>query len=336
MWPLSQPTKPKQFLKFASEHSLIQDTVLRCGGETFDPKPVIVCSEAHRFLVAEHLREIDAKAEIILEPMGRDSCAAVAAGCLAALQRSELALVLVLAADHRIRAVGNFREAVAGARVAAEAGNIVTFGIKPSYPSVGFGYVKPSKSLVAALVHKVEMFVEKPDRESAKRYIDSGYYWNSGNFLMGAAQFLAELKLYAPEILTATQSAFDLAKRDVDFVWLDSDAFRNSPKFSVDYAVLEKTKNAAVCPVDYDWSDVGSWDAVYELLEKDGMGNAVVGHGALLAASNNLIYSQDVLTTIVGVDDLFVINTSNGTLVTKRDNSARLKLLLAELLKNPI
>jgi mannose-1-phosphate guanylyltransferase / mannose-6-phosphate isomerase len=331
LWPLSRNAKPKQFLRFGTEHSLLQETLLRCSGELFDTKPIVVSGDAQRFLIAEDLRELAIKADIVLEPMRRDSCAAIAAGCLQALKRSQDALVFVLAADHKIPDHNAFSKAVQVAVQDAQAGYLTTFGIKPTYAATAYGYIKPGPVLRDGGSAKLEKFVEKPDAITAAKYLDDGYLWNSGNFLFSAKVFLTELEKSAPQILAAVQASFSRARFETDFIWLEKEAFSRSPQISVDYAVLEKTDRAAVLAVDYSWSDIGSWDAVHDLLPHDAHQNAVVGHGLVLNGANNLVHSNTLLTALIGVDDLAVVVSDDAILVTKRGHSENVKILVAEL-----
>jgi mannose-1-phosphate guanylyltransferase/mannose-6-phosphate isomerase len=328
LWPLSRASKPKQFLSFGTPHSLFQETLLRCRGALFDARPVIVGADAHRFLLAEDLLEIGVAADILLEPAARNSCAAVAAGCLAALQRDREAIVLVLAADHHIPDAQAFAAAVALAAPEAAAGRLVTFGIEPDRPATGYGYIRPGERLETAF--GVEAFVEKPPAARAADYVAQGYLWNSGNFLFGAASFLAELKRLQPAILAAVEQAFGAARRDLDFIRLDA-AFAGAPAISIDHAVMEKTDKAAVLPVAYAWSDVGSWDAVLDIAARDGAGNAAIGHAVIEAGSNNLVHSERRLTALLGVDDLVVVTTPDAVLVAGKARAEGVKELVAGL-----
>ena len=236
LWPLSREAKPKQFLKFGGEYSLIQQTLLRCSDAIFDQRPIIVSSESQRFLVAEDLRAINVDGEIILEPMRRDSCAAVAVGCLIALKRSPDAMVLVLAADHHITENDKFLTAIIHAQVEAQAGYLTTFGVQPTYAATGYGYIKPGEFLGVGGCQKIVSFVEKPSVETAERYLREGYLWNSGNFLFLAARFIEELKIHAPAILESVEASVENAARDSDFIRLNAADFACSPLISVDYA----------------------------------------------------------------------------------------------------
>ena len=331
LWPLSRDAKPKQFLRFGSEYSLMQETVLRCSSPGFDQRPIIVSGETQRFLIAEDLREINVRADIILEPMRRDSCAAIAAGCLQALERSPDAVVFILAADHKIPDVKAFAEAVAKAKPDAVSGYLTTFGIKPTCAATGYGYIKPGAKVGDGGSAVLEKFVEKPDAVTAATYVEAGYLWNSGNFLFSAQVFLDELRKFAPLVLAAVQESFSKARKDTDFVWLETNGFAQSPQISVDYAVMEKTERAAVFAVDYAWNDIGSWDAVYELLSKDEKKNSVQGHGLVMQGKNNFVQSEGILTALIGVDDLVVVTTADAVLITKRGISENVKNLVGEL-----
>jgi mannose-1-phosphate guanylyltransferase / mannose-6-phosphate isomerase len=331
LWPYSRAAKPKQFLSFGTQHTLIQETVLRCSGNLFDPRPIVVSGESQRFLIAQDMAQINVKVDITLEPMRRDSCAAVAVGCFQALKRSKDALVLVLAADHLIPDAQAFVQAVSAAQPEASAGYLTTFGIKPSAPATGYGYIRPGALLRENGSARLEKFVEKPNAEIAAKYVSEGYLWNSGNFLFSAQSFIDELKLYAPAIHDSVKSSLDLARQDVDFLWLDKDSFARSPQISVDYAVMEKTQKSAVYAVDYEWRDIGLWDAVHELLPHDEAQNAISGRGVVVNGKNNLVYSTRMLTALTGVDDLIVVVTDEAVMITKRDHSEDVKPLVAQL-----
>ena len=334
LWPLSRESKPKQFLSFGGKHSLIQDTALRCQSDLFDPKPILVCAESHRFLIAEDLRNIGVKADILLEPARRNSCAAIAAGCLSALKRKADAMVLVLAADHQIPDLKAFSNAVSAARSDAEAGHLATFGIKPTKPATGYGYILPGVQISQDGCFKVEKFVEKPNLATAKKYQREGYLWNSGNFLFKAQTFIDELKHLAPEILEAVSEAHANAKTDLDFLRLEKIAFERSPSISVDYAVMEQTEKAAVFPVDYSWSDVGSWEAVWEVSDKSIDGNVIIGDAEIVNGANNLVHSVGKLTALVGINDIAVVTTRDAVLVTSKSEAENVKELVVNLQKN--
>lgn len=329
LWPLSRASKPKQFLSFGGEWSLFQDTILRCRAELFDTRPIVVGADSHRFMLAEDLLQIGVEADILLEPVARNSCAAIAAGCIHALKRSADAVVLVLAADHHIPDPGAFRDSVTNGLVDAEAGRLVTFGVRPDRPATSYGYILPGRRLDKAAA--VERFVEKPPPEQAERYLAEGYLWNSGNFLFRADTFVSELEQLHPDILSAVREAYDRARADLDFLRLDNAAFAQAPPISVDYAVMERTNRAAVLAVGYRWSDVGSWDAVRHVLPRDGSGNAVVGDATILDCHDNLVHSQDRLTTLIGVDGMVVVSTRDCLLVAPKSRAEDVKPLVARL-----
>jgi mannose-1-phosphate guanylyltransferase/mannose-6-phosphate isomerase len=331
LWPLSRETRPKQFLKFGSEFSLFQETILRCRSAGFDSRPIVAGAHDHRFLIAEDLREIGVDADILLEPARRNSCPAIAAGCFQALQRSPDAMVLALAADHRIPDRHEFSQSVALAAADAENGYVIAFGIRPTHPAAGYGYICPGTSLRRDGSARIKEFVEKPTVEVARRYVDEGYLWNSGNFLFRADTFLNELKDLAPDVLQSVGAAFNKATPDLTFLRLDEEQFRAAPSISVDYAVMEKTANAAVFAVDYAWSDLGSWDAIWEVADKTASGNAITGDVECANASNNLVHSEGRLTALVGVSDLAVVSTHDAVLVAARDSAQDIKKLVTEL-----
>jgi mannose-1-phosphate guanylyltransferase/mannose-6-phosphate isomerase len=329
LWPLSRASRPKQFLSFSGGNTLFEDTLARCAGPVFDPRPILVGSNDHRFLLAEAVRHLPYGADILLEEVARNSTAAVAAGAIHALERDPEALILVLAADHQIDDIDAFSTAVAAAAPLAGAGRLVTFGIKPTSPATGYGYIRPGKKLDAG--YAVEQFVEKPDAATARTYIDAGYFWNSGNFLFKAKSFLDELKLLAPEILDSVQKAHNLAKRDLDFIRLDKAAYLAAPSISVDYAVMEKTAKAAVFPVDYAWSDVGSWASIWQILPKDDADNAIVGDGMVVDGKRNLIHSPKTLTALIGIDDAVVVTMRDVVLVAARDRAEQVKAFVDKI-----
>lgn len=318
LWPLSRAARPKQFLSFGREeaggrYSLFQQAALRCRGLPFDPRPVVVGADDHRFLLAENLARIGIVADILLEPAPRNTCAAVAAGCLQALARAPDALVAVLAADHHIPEGAAFAQAMREAAPDARDGRLVAFGVRPDRPATGYGYILPGRRLRRAMA--VERFVEKPVAARAERFVAESWLWNSGNFLFRADAFLDELARLQPAILDAVRAAHGGARPDLDFLRLDEASFTAAPAVAVDRAVMERTDRAAVLPVGYRWSDVGSWDTVGGMIDGDEAGNAVVGEAALVAASGNLVHSPDRLTALVGVRDTVVVSTRDCLLV---------------------
>ena len=331
MWPLSRNSRPKQFLNLGGERSLFQSTVLRCSSDTFHQRPIVIGANDHRFLIAEDLNQLEIKADILLEPMQRNSCAAIVSGCLQALERDEDAIVLVLAADHAIRDQDAFNATIENALEAANQGHLITFGITPDYPATGYGYILPDETVSSDGSYKVSSFVEKPNEDLAKQYLDQGYLWNSGNFMFRAASFLDEATKLAPEIVDAVSIAHANKKSDLDFLRLDPKAFAESPSISVDYAIMEKTEKAVVFPATHDWSDIGTWNSVWRNQPKDEAGNVILGDANIQNGQNNLVHSRDKLTTLVGVDNSVVVVTRDVVLVADQRESEQIKELVAHL-----
>jgi mannose-1-phosphate guanylyltransferase / mannose-6-phosphate isomerase len=333
LWPASRETYPKQLFDFGQGRSLFQETLSRVTGEGY-AKPVVVTGNDYRFLLAEQALALKVEVDIVLEPLRRDSCAAIAAAAMVAVERDPEAIVLVLAADHAIPDRERFQDHVVRGLAAAGGGRIVTFGIHPTFPATGYGYIRPGAALAGMDgAHELAAFVEKPDEVTAHRYMADGYLWNSGNFLFRARVFLSELERLAPDIYRAVRGAVDGAKRDLDFLRLDSATFSQSPAISVDYAVMEKTALSAVVPSDFPWSDIGSWSAVWDLAAKDSAGNAVQGDGFFQNARNSYIYSPNVLTAVVGLDDVVVVATRDAVLVAAKSKSEEVKTLVGRLAK---
>ncbi|HLT45497.1 MAG TPA: mannose-1-phosphate guanylyltransferase/mannose-6-phosphate isomerase [Luteimonas sp.] len=328
LWPLSREAYPKQFLPLAGEHTMLQDTWLRVAPLAASA-PIVVANEDHRFLAAEQLRLVGVEhADIVLEPVGRNTAPAIAAAALQAMAGGDDPLLLVLPSDHVVRDAAGFRAAVQEALSAAGAGALVTFGIVPAAPETGFGYIQAG---AGEGVRQVQRFVEKPDAATAQSYLQAGgYYWNSGMFLFRASRYLEELERFRPEILSAVRAAFDGAARDGDFVRLDRDAFAAGPSDSIDYAVMEKTADARVLPVDIGWNDVGSWSALWEVSEQDGHGNARHGDVIAVDSRNSYAYARR-LVALVGVDDLVVVETDDAVLVAHKEKVQQVKDVVARL-----
>jgi mannose-1-phosphate guanylyltransferase/mannose-6-phosphate isomerase len=308
---------------------MFQETVLRCQSDVFDSRPIVVGADAHRFLIAEALEEIGAEADILLEPVPRNSCAAITAGCFAALARSADSTVLVLAADHHIPERDAFSAAVAEGCADADSGYLITFGVKPNRPTSAYGYILPGEQLLRAA--KVQQFLEKPALDVAQRLVGEGYLWNSGNFLFRADAYLEELERLQPDVFTAVGQAWEGLEPDLQFKRLEKESFGQAPSISVDYAVMERTRRAAVLPVSYAWSDVGSWDAVAGLVAEDETGNAIIGDGTVMEGSGNLIHSECRLTTLIGVDELVVVSTRDSVLVVPKSQAEKVKSLVGLL-----
>ena len=328
LWPLSREAYPKQFLPLVGDDTMVQATWRRVA-PLASAAPIIVANEEHRFLVAEQLRQIGAPVPaIILEPVGRNTAPAIAAAALQALAGGQDPLLLVLPSDHVVRDPDAFRNAVAEVAAVAEAGALVTFGILPDAPETGFGYIQSEQG---AGPQKVLRFVEKPDQATAQSYLDAGsYYWNSGMFLFRASRYLEELRKYRPDIVDAVTRAFDSAQRDGDFIRLDKEAFTASPADSIDYAVMEKTADAMVLPVDIGWNDVGSWSALWDVAEHDADGNSHHGDVIAVDTRNSYAYAQR-LVALVGVDDIVVVETDDAVLVAHKDKVQEVKQVVARL-----
>jgi mannose-1-phosphate guanylyltransferase / mannose-6-phosphate isomerase len=332
LWPISRESMPKQFVSLVESKSTFQQVLARIAHRELFARAIVITSADFRFVVAEQLRESNIDADIVLEPMRRDSGPAVAVAATLALERDRQALALVMAADHVIRKPEEFYEACSRAAVAAAEGRIVTFGIEPTYPATNYGYIRPGVQLNGSSVRTIDAFVEKPDAATAERYLADGYLWNSGNFLFHAAIMLAEIERFEPEMAAASKAAVNGISRDLDFLRLPAEPFARAPKKSIDYAVMERTKLAAVVPADLGWSDIGSWSSVWDLLDHDAAGNATVGPVVMMDSHNSLVHTEDqLLTTVVGLDDVIVVSTADAVLVAARNSAEQVKALVDEL-----
>ncbi len=329
LWPLSREAYPKQFLALAGDDTMLQATWLRVRALA-SAAPLVVANEEHRFMVAEQLRQVDcAPAAILLEPVGRNTAPAIAVAALQAMGEGADPLLLVLPSDHVISDVAAFQAAVRAAEPAARDGRLVTFGIVPTGPETGYGYIRAQ---AGEGVRAVAEFVEKPDAETAGRYVASGeYFWNSGMFLFRAGAYLAELERQQPAMLAACRAALAAARRDQDFVRLDQDAFAACPSDSIDYAVMEKTAQAAVLPIAVGWNDVGSWAALWDIAQQDGHGNA--HHGDVIAQDchDTLAWGDGRLVALLGLRDVVVVDTAAALLVAHRDPVQDVKGIVGRL-----
>jgi len=331
LWPVSRDALPKQFLPLVGDRSTYQDTLLRVAeGDLFAP-PIVITGADFRFFARRQAEDIGIDVTVVIEPMRRDSGPAVAAAAALAKSRDPDAVVLALAADHVILDVEEFRTTCLAGLKAAEAGHIVTFGITPSAPKTSYGYIRRGKPIGSAQVYAVEAFVEKPNADTAARYVAEGYLWNSGNFLFRAEVLLAELTRYEPAMVTAVEMAVAGANNDLGFVRLAPEAFATAPQKSIDYAVMEKTDRAAVVAGNFRWSDIGSWDAIFDIAERDKSGNAVHGTVVTSDARNCVIHSVDRLTAVLGADDLVVVSTPDAVLVVPRARAQEVRELVAKL-----
>lgn len=334
LWPASRESMPKQFSRLVSESSsTFQATAQRVTDPAAFGRPIVLTHADARFIVAEQLNEVDVDADILLEPERRDSAAAVAVAALHAASRDPEAVVLILAADHVIGDAAAFTQAARKAAAGARAGKIMTLGIAPTRPATDYGYIRVGAPVAdAPEVCEVERFVEKPNAAGAERLIADGALWNSGYFLFRADVMIGELETHAPAVLEAARGALIEAARDLDFVRLDAAAFGQAPKTSIDYAVMERTARAGVLPVSFPWSDVGTWDAVWQVLDRDESGNAVRGRVELIETRGSLVHSEgEGLTTVVGLDDVVVVSTPDAVLVASKARSGLVKELVTQL-----
>jgi mannose-1-phosphate guanylyltransferase/mannose-6-phosphate isomerase len=335
LWPASRQDAPKPFLPLVGGKSTFALTLERVADRSRFSEPLIITSVDHRYLVEQALKQAGVKATLLLEPIARDTAAAVGAAAAFVAARDKNATILVLAADHVIDDGAAFARVVDAALPAAEAGRIVVFGVKPTAPATSFGYIKPGASLAEGGTKAVDKFVEKPDAKRAAELVKAGCLWNSGIFLMRAATALAELDAHAAEIGAAVRKAIAAAKTEGTVTTIDKAAFEMAPKKSVDYAVMEKTKLAAVVPADFDWNDLGTWGAVWEESDKDENGNVAAGNVTFVDAKDNYVSSETDTVGVVGVDDLVVVAADGSILVTTRSRSTEVKELVAAVQAKP-
>jgi mannose-1-phosphate guanylyltransferase / mannose-6-phosphate isomerase len=330
LWPASREVRPKQFLPLFGARSTFQDTLVRVSDKEVFERAIVITNAAYRFMVLEQLAEIGIQADVLLEPARRDSGPAIAAGAAFASARDKDAVVLALAADHIVRDAPAFLAACRQGLAAAEAGRIVTFGIKPERAATEYGYINPGEG-VSGEVRTVQKFVEKPDQAKASDYIKAGYLWNSGNFMFRASVLLDEYRKFDAESVADVSDAVVNAGHDLGFVTLEPKVFAAAKAISIDYAVMEKTALAAVVPVSCGWSDVGSWHAVWELSDKDNQGNAAQGSAVFEDSRNCNVASDRALVALEGVDDLVVVATQDAVLVSRQKDANGLKRLVAKL-----
>jgi mannose-1-phosphate guanylyltransferase / mannose-6-phosphate isomerase len=331
LWPLSRELHPKQLLPLVGRHTMLQETVRRLEGLAASA-PMVVCNEAHRFLVAEQLRSIGCTPRaIVLEPKGRNTAPAIALAAHAALAADEGdLLLLVLPADHVIRDTPAFQRAVETASALARDGYLATFGVVPHSPETGYGYIRRGGASAGGF--RIAEFVEKPDDARARAFLDSDeYYWNSGMFLFRARRYLEELEKYAPDIASVCRAAFASAARDLDFTRIDASAFETCRSESIDYAVMEKTADAVVVPLDAGWSDVGSWASLHAACERDDKGNTLCGDVLAEDTENSYVYSESRLVTTVGLRGAVVVETKDAVLVTTHDRVQDVRKLVSRL-----
>ncbi|PXF28868.1 mannose-1-phosphate guanyltransferase [Pokkaliibacter plantistimulans] len=335
LWPLSRALHPKQFLALHEQETMLQATIKR-SEPLSSCSPIVICNENHRFIVAEQLRQLGKQGAILLEPAGRNTAPAIAIAAIHAVknQKDTDPLLLVLAADHVIQDEKAYTEAILSALPLANNDQLVTFGIVPTEPHTGYGYIKGGQATELNTGYKVDRFVEKPDAETAQAYLASGeYYWNSGMFLFKASVYLAELQRHRPDIYQACINACSVTTTDLDFIRLDNEAFMACPDDSIDYAVMERTDKAVVVPMNAGWSDVGSWSALWDIGNKDPQGNVVRGDVLTEACHNSFLFSEDKLIAAIGIEDIVVVDTPDAIMVAHKSQVQDVKKIVAKLQK---
>ena len=331
LWPLSRELYPKQLLALVNEYSLLQNTVTRCDGHAEVTSPILVCNEEHRFLVAEQLREVAiVPSSIILEPEGRNTAPAVALAAHEVLKHEDDAILVVLPSDHVIKQTDVFLDALTRAIDLAKTDALVTFGVVPDKPETGYGYIRKGPAVEDA--YRVDKFVEKPDQVTAIEFFQSGLYlWNSGMFVFKASVFLKELAKQKPDMAAAMTKATSRSKSDLDFTRGDAEAFCASASDSIDYAVMEHTTKAIVVPLDAGWNDIGSWDALWEISEKDENDNTLVGDVVVSGVENSFLWSEHRLVSVIGLKDVVVVETADAVMVASLDQAQNVKAVVNHL-----
>lgn len=332
LWPLSRSSYPKQLLPLVTGQTMLQDTVARAKAVNNAVTPLVICNQEHRFLVAEQLQQIGIDdAAIMLEPMGKNTAPAVAIAALHLLKNND-PMMLVLPSDHIIKDINCFINAVALAESYARTDKLVTFGIVPTQPETGYGYIKTGMQLGDKNAYQVAQFIEKPSRENAQSYIETGqYFWNSGMFMFRASQYLAELGRCEPEILAACEKAVEKMTKDLDFIRINKEVFAECPSNSIDYAVMEKTQDGVLIPLNTVWSDVGSWSALWEMHDSDQNGNVMQGDVITEQVNNSYLRAESRMLAVVGVNDHIVIETADAVLVAHKSNSQAVKDMVERL-----
>lgn len=339
LWPLSRQLYPKQLLPLVGEQTLLQDTITRLENfPNISETVTVICNDSHRFLVAEQLREINVKADaLLLEPVGRNTAPALTLAAIANRELGNDDILLVMPADHVIRDNESFQKALSEGALLADQNYLVTFGIVPDRPETGYGYIEQGKEIDKDLSYAINRFVEKPELETAKKYLDSGnFLWNSGKFMVKSSVWLAQIGQYAPKILEKCEQAYKEGKSELDFYRIDEDEFKQCPSDSIDYAVAEKIVDstsenkikAAVIPLDAGWSDIGAWAELWKIGKKDNAGNVIQGDVVALDSENSMLFSQKRLIAAVGVKDTVVIETADAILVADRDKVQDVKRIV--------
>ena len=335
LWPLSRKQYPKQYLPLVSENTMLQETILRLDGLDNLADPIIICNVDHRFLVAEQCQQINIKnPTILLEPIGRNTAPAIAAAALQSVKDSNDVVLLILSADHVIQDIEAFHKAIKIANNKAQDGRLVTFGIVPTDANTGYGYIKSSKDNNGG-AYQVEGFVEKPDLQTAQSYLEQGnYLWNSGMFMFQANTLINELAIHSPDIVKAVSNSIVNATQDLDFIRLEEQAFTSSPSDSIDYALMEKSRNVVVVPLDAGWNDIGSWSALYDIGTKDNNGNVIKGDVITQDTTNTYINANHHMVATIGVDNLIVVDTPDATFIATQDKAQEVKSIVAHLQSN--
>lgn len=332
LWPMSRESMPKQFVSLIGEGSTFQQVVRRLSNPAMFSRPIVLTHSDFRFAVAEQLRDCGVEADIVLEPVRRDSGPAVAVAAALAAERDPQTIVVVLASDHFIQNPQGFHDACQQAAIAAADGRIVTFGVPPTHATTNYGYIRAGHKLNGGTALAVDAFVEKPNADQAAIYLKQHYLWNSGNFVFRADVLLDELAKFEPEIAAAASQAVAGRTRDLDFSRLDPESFAKAPKKSIDYALMERTACAAVVPADMGWSDIGSWNAVWELLDRDANGNVLKGPSVAVDSTNCLVLADDsVVTAVVGLKDIVVVSNEDAVIVVSRDKAEQVKAAVGQL-----
>jgi mannose-1-phosphate guanylyltransferase / mannose-6-phosphate isomerase len=337
LWPISRSLYPKQFLKLTTEHTLLQDAVLRVSDRKVFAAPTIICAEEHRFMIAEQLRELGITPyAILLEPVPRSTAAvaALAAQFIAKSAHEPDPLFLLMPTDHAVGDVPAFVRACKDAALAATDGYLTTFGVKPSKPETGYGYIKPGESIGVGSVQSIAMFIEKPDMPKAIEFVKQGYLWNSGMFLFSVRTVKEELTRLQPEIMARVHDALHKSVRDLDFIRLDKQSFSNVPSISIDVGLMERTRKAAVVPVDMAWNDIGSWQSMWDIAEKDAQGNVSKGDTLLEDSKNCYVHSDGRLTVTLGTENLVIITMDDVVMVANMDRAQDVKLVVDKLKAN--
>jgi len=332
LWPLSRKDHPKQYLSLMGNHTMLQETILRLKGLDNLASPIIICNKDHRFIVAEQCKEINiTNPTIMLEPVGRNTAPAIAAAAVQSIRKSDKSILLILSTDHVIQDVEKFQKSIRLAIKQAKDGKLVTFGVVPKYAHTGFGYIKLSGETSRG-VFNVEKFVEKPDLQTAQLYLEQGnFLWNSGIFAFQAKTLIDELKIHSSEIVKSVKESLDNATKDLGFIHLEAKSFTSSPSDSIDIALMEKSSNLVVVPLDLNWSDIGSWSALHEIGVSDIDGNVILGDVFTAETSNTYINANHHLVATIGIKNLVIVDTPNATLIASKDKTEEVNKILDQL-----